>query len=189
VWVATDAGEERFDEVVLACHSDQSLALLADASPQERHWLGALRYHPNRTVLHTDTSLMPRRPLAWAAWNYERAAQLQQEQARVCLHYWINRLQPLPWKTPVIVSLNPSREPDPAKVIRSFEVHHPVFDHAAIDAQARLPEFQGHSHVWFCGAWTRYGFHEDGLMSGLAVAQALRAQMTMAPQRLSLRAA
>jgi predicted NAD/FAD-binding protein len=189
VWVATDAGEERFDEVVLACHSDQSLALLADASPQEKHWLGALRYHPNRTVLHTDTSLLPRRRLAWAAWNYERAAQLQQEQASVCLHYWINRLQPLPWKTPVIVSLNPSREPDPSKVIRSFEVHHPVFDQAAIDAQARLQEFQGHSHVWFCGAWTRYGFHEDGLMSGLAVAEALRAQMTMATQRPSLRAA
>ena len=187
VWVATDAGEERFDEVVLACHSDQSLALLADASRQERRWLGALRYHPNRTVLHTDTSLMPRRRLAWAAWNYERAAQLQREQAHVCLHYWINRLQPLPWQTPVIVSLNPTREPDPAKVIRAFEVHHPVFDQAAIHAQARLPEFQGHSHVWFCGAWTRYGFHEDGLMSGLAVAQALRERM--AAQRASPRAA
>ena len=105
----------------------------------------------------------------------------------MCLHYWINQLQPLPWKTPVIVSLNPSREPDPAKVLRSFEVHHPVFDHAAIDAQARLPEFQGHSRVWFCGAWTRYGFHEDGLMSGLAVADALREQI--AAQRASQRAA
>ena len=189
VWVATDAGEERFDEVVLATHSDQALALLADPSPLERELLGAIRYQPNRAVLHTDTSLLPRRRLAWAAWNYERAAQLQQEQASVCLHYWINRLQPLPWKTPVIVSLNPSREPDPSKVIRSFEVHHPVFDQAAIDAQARLQEFQGHSHVWFCGAWTRYGFHEDGLMSGLAVAEALRAQMTMATQRPSLRAA
>lgn len=187
VWVATDAGEERFDDVVLACHSDQSLALLADASAAERRWLGALRYHPNRTVLHTDASLMPRRPLAWAAWNYERAGQLQREQASVCLHYWINRLQPLPWKTPVIVSLNPSREPDPAKVIRSFEVHHPVFDQAAIDAQARLHEFQGHARVWFCGAWTRYGFHEDGLMSGLAVASALRQQM--AAQQAEQRAA
>jgi predicted NAD/FAD-binding protein len=187
VWVATDAGEERFDEVVLACHSDQSLALLSDASEQERRWLGALRYHPNRTVLHTDTSLMPRRRLAWAAWNYERASQLQREQASVCLHYWINRLQPLPWKTPVIVSLNPSREPDPSTVIRSFEVHHPVFDQAAINAQARLHEFQGQSHVWFCGAWTRYGFHEDGLMSGLAVAQELHARM--AAQGSSLRAA
>jgi hypothetical protein len=101
--------------------------------------------------------------------------------------YGLNQLQPLPWKTPVIVSLNPSREPDPAKVLRSFEVHHPVFDQAAIDAQARLPEFQGHSSVWFCGAWTRYGFHEDGLMSGLAVADALREQI--AAQRASQRAA
>jgi predicted NAD/FAD-binding protein len=176
VWVATDRGEERFDDVVLACHSDQSLALLADASEAERAWLGAIRYHPNRAVLHTDTSAMPRRPLAWAAWNYERAADQGREQAAVCLHYWINRLQPLPWKTPVIVSLNPARELDPRKVIASFDYSHPVFDLAAIHAQRHLPEFQGQSHVWFCGAWTRYGFHEDGLMSGLAVAEGLRAQ-------------
>lgn len=187
VWVSTDAGQERFDDVVLSCHSDQSLQLLADASPQERRWLAALRYHPNHSVLHTDTSLLPRRRLAWAAWNYERAAQLQREQSGVCLHYWINRLQPLPWKTPVIVSLNPSRPPDPAKVLRSFEVHHPVFDQAAIDAQGRLPDFQGHTRVWFCGAWTRYGFHEDGLMSGLAVADALRS--AMAAERDRARAA
>jgi predicted NAD/FAD-binding protein len=176
VWVATDRGEERFDDVVLACHSDQSLALLADASAAEREWLGAIRYHPNHAVLHTDTSTLPRRPLAWAAWNYERAADHGQEQAAVCLHYWINRLQPLPWKTPVIVSLNPARELDPRKVIASFDYSHPVFDLAAIHAQRHLPEFQGQSHVWFCGAWTRYGFHEDGLMSGLAVAEGLRAQ-------------
>ncbi len=92
----------------------------------------------------------------------------------MCLHYWINRLQPLPWATPVIVSLNPAREPDPASVVEEFAYDHPVFDQAAIDAQARLPEFQGHTHLWFCGAWTRYGFHEDGLVSGLAVARALR---------------
>ena len=174
VWVATAAGEERFDEVVLACHSDQSLALLSDASAAERAWLGAIGYQPNRAVLHTDASLMPRRRLAWAAWNYERAASLEREQSAVCLHYWINRLQPLPWQTPVIVSLNPSREPDPRCVIEEIQYSHPVFDQAAIAAQARLHEFQGRAHVWFCGAWTRYGFHEDGLMSGLAVAQALR---------------
>ncbi|HEY6132413.1 MAG TPA: FAD-dependent oxidoreductase [Rubrivivax sp.] len=176
VWVATDHGEERFDDVVLACHSDQSLDLLADASPAEREWLGAIRYHPNRAVLHTDSSVLPRRKLAWAAWNYERAADRSQEQASVCLHYWINRLQPLPWKTPVVVSLNPAREPDPGKVIARFDYSHPVFDLAAIAAQRRLPEFQGRAHTWYCGAWTRYGFHEDGLMSGLAVAQGLHAQ-------------
>jgi predicted NAD/FAD-binding protein len=187
VWVATDHGEERFDEVVLACHTDQSLALLADAGADERRWLSALRYHRNRAVLHTDASLLPSRPKAWAAWNYERAASLGREQSAVCLHYWINRLQPLPWQTPVIVSLNPGREPDAGKVLQEIEVDHPIFDQAAIGAQARLPEFQGRSHVWFCGAWTRYGFHEDGLMSGLAVADALKARL--AAQRAVPRAA
>jgi predicted NAD/FAD-binding protein len=179
VRVITEHGEERFDDVVLATHSDQSLALLADASADERRWLAALRYHPNRTVLHTDTSVMPKRRLAWAAWNYERAPSAGQEQAAVCLHYWINRLQPLPWQTPVIVSLNPTRPIDPAHVIADFEVDHPVFDLAAIAAQRELPRFQGRSHVWFCGAWTRYGFHEDGLMSALAVVKGLRAQWAL----------
>ena len=176
VLVATDGGEERFDEVVLACHSDQALALLADATAGERQVLGAIRYHPNRAVLHTDGALMPRRRRAWAAWNYERAAAVPQEQAAVCLHYWINRLQPLPWRTPVIVSLNPQRQPDPAQVLGEFAYSHPVFDRAAIAAQRALPQFQGRSHVWFCGAWTRYGFHEDGLMSGLEVAASLQAR-------------
>lgn len=177
VWVATDRGEERFDEAVLACHTDQSLALLRDASAQERRWLGAIRYQRNRAVLHTDASLLPVRRKAWAAWNYERADSLGREQSAVCLHYWINRLQPLPWQTPVVVSLNPAREPDAGKVLQELEFDHPVFDQAAIAAQGRLPEFQGRSHVWFCGAWTRYGFHEDGLMSGLAVADALKARI------------
>lgn len=173
VWIDTDAGSERFDEVVLACHSDQSLALLADATTDERAVLGAIRYHPNEAVLHTDTSLMPRRPLAWAAWNYERSSDDSREQAAVCLHYWLNRLQPLPFRTPVLVSLNPARAPDPAKVIDRFEYAHPVFDGRAIAAQRRLPEIQGVGHTWFAGAWTRYGFHEDGLMSALAVADGL----------------
>jgi predicted NAD/FAD-binding protein len=176
VQVFTDAGEERFDEVVLACHTDQSLALLADATPQERQWLGAIRYQLNKAVLHTDATVLPRRRLAWAAWNYERASHWQREQSAVCLHYWINRLQPLPWSVPVVVSLNPSRDIRPDTVLAEIEYAHPVFDQAAIDAQARLQAFQGQTHVWFCGAWTRYGFHEDGLMSGLAVADALRAR-------------
>ncbi|MEY3473953.1 MAG: hypothetical protein RL087_411 [Pseudomonadota bacterium] len=174
VWVATDHGEERFDDVVLACHSDQSLALLADASPAERQWLSALRYHPNRAVLHTDASVLPQRRLAWAAWNYERAADLGRERSAVCLHYWINRLQPLPWTTPVVVSLNPGRPIDPRHVIAEIAYSHPVFDEGAVRAQRQLPQFQGQGHVWYCGAWTRYGFHEDGLSSGLAVVQGLR---------------
>jgi len=181
VWVDAADGGERYDEVVLACHSDQSLALLADASAEERALLGAIRYQANRAVLHTDASLMPQRRLAWAAWNYERAATLDREQASVCLHYWLNRLQPLPWQQPVLVSLNPVREPRPETVHASFDYAHPVFDQAAVAAQQRLPQIQGHSHVWFCGAWTRYGFHEDGLRAGLAVADALRAAWAAAP--------
>ena len=174
VYIATDHGTERFDEVVLACHSDQSLALLADATPAEREVLGAVRYHRNRAVLHTDVSVLPKRRLAWAAWNYERAADTSREQASVCLHYLINRLQPLPFTTPVIVSLNPINEPDGARVLGEFDYAHPVFDAAAIAAQQRLPHLQGDAHTWFCGAWTRYGFHEDGLMSGMAVCAGLR---------------
>jgi predicted NAD/FAD-binding protein len=176
VFVVTDHGTEHFDEVVMACHSDQSLALLADPSPAEREVLGAIRYHRNRAVLHTDTSVLPTRPLAWAAWNYERATDAPREQAAVCLHYLINRLQPLPFSQPVIVSLNPVREPAAGSVHGEFDYAHPVFDQAAIAAQRRLPELQGQAHTWFCGAWTRYGFHEDGLMSGLAAAEGLRQQ-------------
>jgi predicted NAD/FAD-binding protein len=176
VLVTTDTTTERFDELVMACHSDQSLALLADATPDERAVLGAIRYHPNRALLHTDVSLMPQRKLAWAAWNYERADDLAREQSAVCLHYWLNQLQPLPFKTPVVVSLNPTREPRAGTVLREIEYAHPVFDMAAIAAQKRVPSIQGVAHTWFCGAWTRYGFHEDGLMSALAVVDGLRAR-------------
>jgi predicted NAD/FAD-binding protein len=175
VWVATDQGSERFDDVVLACHSDQALALLADASAAERAVLGAIRYQPNRAVLHTDTRVLPQRQRAWAAWNYERAADDSRERASVCLHYLINRLQPLPFDTPVIVSLNPVGEPDPVRVLGEYDYDHPVFDLAALAAQQRVPEIQGVARTWFCGAWTRYGFHEDGLRSALHVLDGLRA--------------
>jgi predicted NAD/FAD-binding protein len=167
--VATDAGTERFDEVVLACHSDQSLALLADAGADERAVLGAIRYHPNTAVLHTDASVLPKRRKAWAAWNYERASRTAQEQTAVCLHYLLNKLQPLPFTTPVVVSLNPVTPPRADTVLASFDYAHPVFDGPAVAAQAKLPALQGRRRTWFCGAWTRYGFHEDGLMSGEAV--------------------
>lgn len=184
--VTTDAGGERFDEVVLACHSDQSLALLADASAQERAVLGAIRYHDNVAVLHTDVSLLPRQRKAWAAWNYERSIDAGREHTAVCLHYLIDRLQPLPFSEPVVVTLNPARIPRPDRVIAEFEYAHPVFDQAAIEAQRALPELQGRQHTWFCGAWAGYGFHEDGLKSGLAVAEALQRSLSlssaMAPQ-------
>ena len=181
VRVSTDAGTERFDDVVMACHSDQSLALLGDASAAEIAVLGALRYHRNRALLHTDTSVLPARQRAWAAWNYERATHGDRERSAVCLHYWLNRLQPLPFSVPVVVSLNPVREPRADTVHAEFDYAHPVFDAAAIAAQQRVPELQGQRHTWFCGAWTRYGFHEDGLQSGLAVLAGLRLRAAQAP--------
>jgi predicted NAD/FAD-binding protein len=180
VRVITDGKVEHFDQVVLATHSDQSLALLAQPTLEERAVLGAIRYQPNVAVLHTDTSVLPQRRAAWAAWNYERAADSAQESARVCLHYLINQLQPVPFAQPVVVSLNPVRDIDPAQVIGSYEYAHPVFDGPAIRAQRQLGNLQGRARTWFCGAWTGYGFHEDGLKSGLAVADGLRAVLPVA---------
>lgn len=170
---------EPFDAVVLAVHSDQALRLLAQPSAAERRVLGAIRYQPNRAVLHTDTRVMPRRRAAWAAWNYERAADGAQESARVCLHYWLNRLQPLPFAQPVLVSLNPVSTIDPAKILGEFDYDHPVFDLGAWSAQKQVAELQGVQRTWFAGAWTGYGFHEDGLQSGYRAADALLAQMRM----------
>jgi uncharacterized protein len=189
VLVSTDAGTERYDELVLACHSDQSLALLTDPSAAETALLGAIGYHRNRALLHTDTSVLPKRRLAWAAWNYERAAIESREHAGVCLHYWLNRLQPLPFRTPVMVSLNPVTEPRADTIHGEFDYAHPVFDAAAIAAQRRVPELQGERQTWYCGAWTRYGFHEDGLMSGLAVCDGLRSRWATEPVAPVLEAA
>jgi predicted NAD/FAD-binding protein len=174
VIVVTDRGSERFDEVVLASHADQSLALLPDANDEERSILGAIRYQPNRVLLHTDATVLPRARRAWAAWNYERAADRSREQAHVCLHYLINRLQPLPWAQPVLVSMNPARPIRDDHVLGEWTYAHPVFDRAAVRAQGELHAIQGRSRLWFCGAWTRYGFHEDSLVSGLAVVDAMR---------------
>ena len=182
VCVVSQGRAERFDHVVLATHSDQSLALLRDASPGEQSVLGAVRYQPNRAVLHTDTSVLPSRRAAWAAWNYERAAQGPGDEARVCLHYLLNQLQPLPFKQSVVVSLNPAREIAPDHVIAELDYAHPVFDLAALQAQQALPSLQGQRNTWFCGAWTGYGFHEDGLKSGLQVAR----QLLIASEALAL---
>jgi len=176
VGVRTRAGLEWFDEVVLAAHAPQALALLDDAGADERRTLGAIGYQDNEAVLHTDERLLPRRRAAWAAWNYERDVVSGSDSRNVCLHYLINQLQPLPWKQSVIVSLNPLHAPRPETVLRRIAYAHPVFDNAAIAAQGRLPDLQGRAHVWFCGAWTGYGFHEDGLKSGQQVAERLLAR-------------
>jgi predicted NAD/FAD-binding protein len=164
-------GVHRFDKVVIATHPDQALSLLADADAEERRVLGAIRYAANRAVLHTDASVLPQSRRAWAAWNYERAEDTSRESASVCLHYLINRLQPLPFSQPVIVSLNPVKPIPSAHVLGSYDYEHPVFDMAAIRAQQDVPSLQGRRNAWFAGAWTGYGFHEDGLKSGLSAAR------------------
>jgi predicted NAD/FAD-binding protein len=120
---------------------------------------------------------MPKKKLAWAAWNYERAAQDNTESTRVCLHYWLNLLQPLPFSQDVIVSLNPVSEIDPSHVIGEYDYAHPVFDLPAIQAQSKMPHLQGQQHTWFAGAWMGYGFHEDGFKAGRAAAQNLLASL------------
>jgi uncharacterized protein len=162
--------EESFDQVILACHSDQQLSILSDASIQERAVLTRVRYQTNVAVLHTDASFMPQNRSAWAAWNYH-VGSIDTDQSSVT--YWLNALQNVPTPTPVMVTLNPLHSPDPNKLIARFEYDHPLFDGDAIAAQREIERIQGKNLVWFAGAWTRYGFHEDGVMSGLAVARGL----------------
>jgi uncharacterized protein len=179
VTLSLPTGQEHFDGVVFACHPDQALALLGEgASANETALLGAIRYQANTAVLHLDSTVLPTQRSAWAAWNYERSTQPSPAHSNaptqsVCLHYLINQLQPLPWRTPVVVSLNPIGPIDNTKVLRTMAYDHPVFDGPAIAAQQRLQQLQGQHGSWFCGAWCGYGFHEDGLQSGLAVAKAI----------------
>jgi hypothetical protein len=174
VQVTTDAGTERFDHAVLAAHAPQVLAMLADATADERTLLGQFRTQANRAVLHTDVALMPGRQKVWSAWNYLSDG-AHDHGARVSVSYWMNRLQNLSTPEPLIVSLNPLREPDQGRVLREVTYHHPQFDAHTLPAQAALATIQGINRVHFCGAWTRWGFHEDGLASAVAAAQALGA--------------
>ncbi len=179
VHVRTFSGHEAvFDQLVMACHADQSLRLLQDADQAERGVLGNFRYAPNRAVLHQDTALMPKRRKVWASWNYlgERPPGGRESDGRaVSITYWMNRLQNLKSPEPLLVTLNPLHEPAPDKTIASFDYEHPIFDRAALLGQSQLREIQGRNRLWFCGAWAGYGFHEDGLASGCAVAEALGA--------------
>jgi predicted NAD/FAD-binding protein len=168
VLVRPRGGEpERFDEVVIATHSDQALALLADAREREHAILGALPYQPNEAVLHTDASLLPRRRRAWASWNYHL---LEQPRDRATVTYHMNRLQSLRAEEELCVTLNHSHAIDPDRVIRTIAYAHPVFTHAGRRAQARRAEICGRDRTHFCGAYWGWGFHEDGVLSALAVA-------------------
>ena len=144
--------------------------MLQTPSQAEQQALSAIRYQPNRAVLHTDTSVLPQNKMAWAAWNYERAEQSSRESNTVCLHYLLNMLQPLPFAQSVLVSLNPIKEIARQHIMAEFDYAHPVFDLAAVRAQGQVASLQGQQNTYFCGAWTGYGFHEDGLKSGLQAA-------------------
>ncbi|TAN04606.1 MAG: FAD-dependent oxidoreductase [Rhodanobacteraceae bacterium] len=164
------AGRERFDHAVLACHSDQALAMLADASAAERAILGAIPYQENDVVLHTDARLLPRNRKAWAAWN----AAIPREPGAACtVSYCMNLLQGLDAPEPLVVTLNRSEAIDPAKILRRMRYHHPVYTYATVAAQRRKAEIQGIRRTWFAGAYWGFGFHEDGIRSGVEVANAL----------------
>nr|WP_294863514.1 FAD-dependent oxidoreductase [uncultured Pseudogulbenkiania sp.] len=170
VTLSSRFGDERFDSVIFATHAPQTLAMLADASAEERRVLEAIRYQTNTAVLHGDAALLPRRRKVWSAWNF-LADSGQSKQRAVCVSYLLNTLQPLPVQSPVIVTLNPVRDPERALEYARFVYEHPLFDKAAVEAQARLPALQGSRRSWFAGAWTGYGFHEDGLKAALRVAR------------------
>ncbi|TDR45843.1 hypothetical protein DFR29_104273 [Tahibacter aquaticus] len=161
---------ERFDQAVLACHSDQALALLADPDERERDILGALRYQHNDTVLHTDARLLPQRRKAWAAWNAHVSAA---QPDRCTVSYCMNLLQGIDAPEPLIVTLNRSEAIAPEKILRRLSYRHPVYDHASVAAQARKAEIQGRRRTWFAGAYWGWGFHEDGMRSAVEVANAL----------------
>lgn len=166
---------EVFDHVIIGAHADQALAMLSDASEEERRILGAFRFQLNRAVLHQDPALMPRRRKAWSAWNY-LANGTRERQAKVSVTYWMNVLQDIDDRTPLFVTLNPITEPSQALKVREFIYDHPVFDRDAVAAQGEVGRIQGVRRTWFCGAYMGYGFHEDGLSAGLAVAEALGAK-------------
>jgi predicted NAD/FAD-binding protein len=168
---------DHYDHVVIGSHSDQALAMLSDATAAERAILGDIGYAPNTVYLHRDPSLMPKRRRAWACWNFLRWQRQGNAVNDVAVTYWMNALQRVDDRKPLFVSLNPPFAPDPALTFGRYTCDHPQFNAAAFAAQRRLGEIQGQRHTWFCGAWTGYGFHEDGLRSGLAVAQSLGASV------------
>ncbi|MEN9863736.1 MAG: hypothetical protein RLZZ601_1500 [Pseudomonadota bacterium] len=177
VEVITASGSHWFDEVIMACHSDQTLDLVHGIDQDARNILASVPYQKNRAILHTDINFLPTTERCWAAWNYTaKSGATPTAQQHVSVNYLINRLQPLPKafeSTQIIVSLNPLTDPDPKLVHEEIHYSHPVFDMRAVQAQKELPLIQGNSSIWYCGAWTGFGFHEDGLRSGELVAMDL----------------
>jgi len=166
---------ERFDYAFVACHSDQALGMLADPSPLEREVLGAIRYQENEAVLHTDTALLPRRRRAWAAWNYHV---LPEHRGPVALTYNMNILQSLDARETYCVTLNRTQDIDPGRILKRLVYHHPLFTPAAVAAQKRHSELNGVRRTYYCGAYWRFGFHEDGVMSALAALRDFHSRRT-----------
>ncbi|ARC87418.1 NAD(P)/FAD-dependent oxidoreductase [Rhodovulum sp. MB263] len=162
---------DRFDEVVFATHSDDSLAMLSDATPEERAALSAVRYQPNEAVLHADPALMPKRRAVWSSWNYAEASGARA--GRIDLTYWMNSLQPIPKDDPLFVTLNSRRPIRDELIYDTATFRHPVYDRGALEAQQAVRRMNGTNRTWFCGAWMRNGFHEDGLASAVDVAEAM----------------
>jgi uncharacterized protein len=175
------SGTYKFDHVILACHSNQSLNILDDATSDEQGVLSSIPYQPNTAFLHTDENLMPKRKSAWAAWNYLSEKRGSEQEQSVSVTYWCNRLQPLPFKTPVFVSLNPIIAPKADRIIETITYEHPIFDLSSTQAQTDLVKIQGTKNTWYAGAWTGYGFHEDGFRSGKLAAQALLLKIAEVP--------
>lgn len=171
-----DGQIEVFDAVIMACHSDQALKMLVQPSDEERNILGAVKYQPNEMFLHCDTSFLQKRKNAWSSWVY-LSENKKDETNSVSLSYWMNNLQPLNTNQPIIVTLNPHRKPEQSKIFDKYTFEHPVFDSGAINAQQELDKIQGKDKIWYVGAWQRYGFHEDGLLSAVNVAKEFGAKI------------
>ncbi|ADZ70445.1 NAD(P)/FAD-dependent oxidoreductase [Polymorphum gilvum] len=166
--------EDAFDHAILASHTDQTLAMLADPSEDEARLLSAIRYRPNEVYLHRDPALMPKRRRVWSSWNYMARSDAAAG-TDVSVSYWMNRLQNIDPARPLFVSLNPAEPPRPELTFARFTYDHLQFDTAALAAQRQIGTIQGRRNTWYCGAWCGHGFHEDGLASGLAVARAFGA--------------
>jgi predicted NAD/FAD-binding protein len=173
VMVIDEHGEQQqYDQVVFACHADQALKMIEHASEQEKQLLGAFAYQDNQIIVHTDKSFMPEHKQCWASWVY-LSEQRQDNNSVVSLSYWMNNLQSLDTEQDILVTLNPGRRPDESKILDEHHFSHPIFDVAAVEAQSNISQIQGVDKFWFCGAYQRYGFHEDGLLSAVNICKAM----------------
>jgi predicted NAD/FAD-binding protein len=177
VQVTTPTRTETYDAVVIASHPPETLGMLAEPTELQREIIGAFSFWDNEVILHTDTSFLPKAERAWAAWNWFAESAEEMGKEMLVLTYLINKLQKVPIETPVMETLNRDHDPAPGTLLETLTFQHPSFTYDAIRAQKRLPEIQGAGGIWYAGAWTRYGFHEDGLLSAVKVAEAMGAEL------------